>query len=1095
MSSAPSLIKPTIVQAGAGTGKTESLANRIIDLAQIVYGQKKSVPRFVATTFTERATAELRERVVSLLSQREGAQDWLTQFVQDTEDLHISTIHGTLSLILHRFGSLLGLDPEFVIVSEIDERDFLSRVLREIFSKHADLAVLLEQYSFSELIDVVRALISHQRLHGPLFQGAIGWEKILDGEAAKLMEALQALRGATLSDLSAKLAEKVTQIGSLLQPIQKAGRDHEKIRSLFLGIVGDMSKPSIKEGARGSELKPAIDFIFSLKQESWSTETYDPAINRRHEEVLDLLTSLVTRASQSLQDLKKEAGVLSFDDLEFLTLELVTKHPEVLYSIRAEWDYWFVDEFQDTSPLQKKLLFQFLKTPWNAFFVGDPQQSIYLFRGADENVFQETKAIVQKNEGILDRLKVNYRSHPDLLQFMNHLFVSMKPPMEILEAREPGRGEIRTEIHLAVGEISEDQLVLNQIREWRSLGHSFHDMAVLVRTNDKARTVARVLGAAGVPVYIHSSGGYYDRREVLDALSLLSFIEDPSDDDTFIILARSPWMGVPDRLLAQWGVSRSKKSYWEILTFDDSKLEEVPSLKVLKQAVLMAETRPLSAVFENLVERLGFLEFCLTGDASGRREANLRKLFWSLRKAEEEPGFSAANFIESAWREFSFAGEESEAASFIEPQRVNIMTIHMSKGLKFSCVVVPNCGNALRPKTNFLETAPDGRWAVRVLATDSEEKVSPLMHVSLREERFERELAESARVFYVAVTRAAERLSLISSQRLEKNSWFGSVDLDLSEGIHGEGYSVKVWTESPVISNFENISDEADIRKINLLSPLNHMATNLTVTRLVQSRFLTRDQKPDPFQVKDQKLAAVPASEPGDGFKEMGASHKETETLGLGQMTFDLGESARVSGPTKVSRRSAKSKKAFSGPTAFEFQLETQQRGQAIHSIFEEYKYNPHIGIRKLCELAKAKFPARLKIDEGLIERALQIEIPPLKNLIQNGRTEWGFMFRERGLTLEGKIDLWGVEKEDVWIVDYKSAESFTQESIEKAKEQLELYALAINRLGHPWEKIKLAVVAPLQRENARILTLSPRADILSRLQPLNVQHWNDFEY
>ena len=109
LSSGASQLKTTIVQAGAGTGKTQSLALKIIETAKVLYSQDKELPRFVATTFTERATSELRERVVSLLAHQLDAPEWLKDFVQDTENLHISTIHGTLSLFLHLLWESFGV--------------------------------------------------------------------------------------------------------------------------------------------------------------------------------------------------------------------------------------------------------------------------------------------------------------------------------------------------------------------------------------------------------------------------------------------------------------------------------------------------------------------------------------------------------------------------------------------------------------------------------------------------------------------------------------------------------------------------------------------------------------------------------------------------------------------------------------------------------------------------------------------------------------------------------------------------------------------------------------------------------------------------
>ncbi|MDZ4677991.1 MAG: UvrD-helicase domain-containing protein [Oligoflexia bacterium] len=1006
MSSTSPLIT-TIVEAGAGTGKTESLARRIIEIATYLYNQNKRVPRLVATTFTERATAELRERVVSILSKEKNPPSWLVHFVQDTEKLHISTIHGTLSLILHRFGMLLGLDPEFVILNGPEEREIVQKVLRSIISQKPEYGILLEQYSFSELISIVCDLMAHRQTYGNDFKSATGWEDIAKKDISSLKDHLKFLCTADISKLSDKLGEKISELQSLWLILDKTADDYVVVREKFLNVVGEMSKPAIRVGAKGSEFKESIDFIFELKKEKWAELSYDPEINKNHDELAKLISDLVALSINQVFEEKRTQGALSFDDLEFLTFELIEKHPQVVSSVRKEWDFWFVDEYQDTSPLQKKLLFELFRKPWNSYFVGDPQQSIYLFRGADENVFQDTKKIVKEAHGLVERLEVNYRSHPDLLKFMNMLFTSLNPPMNNLVAKGPEEGGIRTHVQFAENLATEEDLITRQVLDWQIQGHAFHEMAVLVKTNDKARLVASTLADAGIPVYIHSTGGYYDRREVLDALAVLSFIEDSSDDDAFILIARSPWIGIPDTVLARWGHERESKSFWHWLESNNLEIEKYPSLLDLRNAVEKVETWPLSVAFDEILNRLGFFEFCLIGDVSGRREANLRKLVSSLRQEERSPGFSATVFIKRAWSDLEQTNEESEAASFIEPQRVNIMTIHKSKGLKFNCVVVPYCSDPLRPKSNLLELSSDGKWAVKVLSPEAEEKVAPIMHHVLKEERYKRELAESLRVFYVAVTRAAEKLSLIAKSKVVEKSWFSKVSLfngpSISQGVQENTYSVKVWSEPLEISKAkENIKSSADI-KLKL---------------------------PESSQEKIKRLTVSEA---------LGGAY------GLPQSQEKL--------PLKA-------------------QLESQQRGLALHALFEFLKTNPDANLDELISTISQRFITSWKINSKAVQKTLEIKQPPLKELISKGFSEWPFLITEGGVILEGQIDLWGIVDEVVWVCDYKSAKNISDDALERARAQLELYALAVNRAGASWDKIKLAVIAPL---DGRAYIFEPR--------------------
>jgi ATP-dependent helicase/nuclease subunit A len=977
----------TIVQAGAGTGKTQSLAEKIISSAKIIHKENGETPRFVATTFTERATSELRERVVSLLAQEKDVPPWLSDFVQDTENLHISTIHGTLSLFLYRYGSLLGLDPEFTILKTSEEKELIGLTLRKVISSDEGYGALLDHYSFGDMIDLTRRLMPHHSLHGANLSVATGWESVFKAEIKILIGALKEISEADLSSLTPKAKITFETLQKLYGHLNSSSEDLVFCRDLLLDALDDIRKPS---GAKAKQYEVSLSIIFDEIKKNWKKDKYSSELNQRHDEVAPLFQKLVVQVASEIEKDKRERGLMSFNDLEFLSQQLVKKHPEVLQSWRNQWDFWFIDEFQDTSPLQKDILFSFFRDPWNVYFVGDPQQSIYLFRGADENVFQDTLKMVAQKGGSVERLAKNFRSDPDLMSFLNLIFSKMKNPLSLLEARDKPKGDIKAIVHTVHKSVLEEDIVLSQVNAWLKEGVSFQDMAVLVKTNSKARLIGQKLGQFGVPVYVHSSGGFYDRREILDALGLLSFLEDPSDDESFTLIARSPWIGIKDADLAVWGKVRGKLTFWEWLSQNESVKEMYPNLKVLNQALRDAEILPLSQVFSKVIDDLGFWEFCLVGDSSGRREANLRKFLWSFRKAEEQPQYSAAKFIEDAWQEILDVSEETEAATFIEPERVNIMTVHKSKGLKFKYLIVPFCGDQFRAQGAPLELAPDGRWTMRVLKTDSEEKVGPLMHEKLKEERASRELAESARVFYVAITRASEEIALIGKEDTAKDSWFGQVDIPRSEGEHMGLYNVKNWAEAPQFEKFEPILFPLK-EKINLklVEPVGqNKVRNLTVTQVVQN------QKASRFGTLQE-------------------------------------------------------------------QMDSQQRGQAFHFIFEQIKKAGLESLSVVCESATKRFLLSETIEPSIILKTFETCAIPLLEIIKKGRAEWPFVFRDGQIEMKGQIDLWGKVDDATWIIDYKSYKKFTDDNLTSALAQLEIYALAIHKIGVPWENIRVAVVAP----------------------------------
>jgi ATP-dependent helicase/nuclease subunit A len=1009
--SRPSPLVTTIVQAGAGTGKTESLATRILDVAEALFNG--APPRLVATTFTERATSELRERVILLLARRESPPLWLQDFVHNEEHLRIGTIHGTLSSILHKHGSHLGLDPEFTIADQEFERQLYIRAVKDVLKKSPEFDLILEQYSFDALVTLTRKLTSHFCTYKDRFQAALGWREVIAFGVAEIKKTFCDLEKADTAALSEKTGASVLELQTLGSKISNI-EDDLLVKDLFLETIEQIKKPAIQEGKRGSELKPLLNTLYDYR-DLWAKDTYLSEINRRFDEVSPLIQELVKKVFLEVQKHMTEAGMLSFDDLEFLTLELVTEFHDVAEIIRQEYDFWFVDEYQDTSPLQRNIIFKLLRKENNAYFVGDPQQSIYLFRGADENVFSETKDLIEKAHGRVEFLSKNFRSHPDLLIFLNHIFSRLKKPVSSLEAKGPTEGTIRAEILIGSESCNEDILVTKQCFKYLRDGHALHEIAILVRTNDKARAIAQTLSRYQIPVYIHSTGGFYDRREVIDALGILSFLENPSDDALFLLIARSPWLEIRDEDILLWAKNRQKDTFWDYIVSNHI-FENFGELNKIYSAMRELMNSSLSPVFERLIDDLGFFEYCLVGDASGRREANLRKFLWKLREEERKPNFLASEFIDAAWRDAESIGEESEAASFIEPQRVNILTIHKSKGLKFNCVIVPFCGEPARPKHQSIELAPDGRFAVSVLALDSEETVSPIALAQLREERQKRESDEEARVFYVAITRAAEMLCLTAIQKknvkkgafISEGSWLGQTSLDLAVGKH-EGYDVHHFEQDPVIEPRlvnESETNEEIINRIQLPLSKNPISdSQFTVSQAIKLLTKGREKKVSAKQFASQLF----------------------------------------------------------------FQLEAQQRGQAMHFIFEELKKDLKQNISALCKSASKKFNVKQAIDVQIISSALGLKSPPLEKIIALGFVEWPFEFREGSRIFEGQIDLWGKVDNSVWVIDYKSAKKLDETAIDTAIRQLELYALAISKTGVSWDQLKLAIVSPYEGSSHEI--------------------------
>ncbi|MEK6555400.1 MAG: 3'-5' exonuclease, partial [Bdellovibrionota bacterium] len=479
---------------------------------------------------------------------------------------------------------------------------------------------------------------------------------------------------------------------------------------------------------------------------------------------------------------------------------------QVAAGFATDWDYVLTDEYQDTSPLQVEILDQlFANVP--QYFVGDPQQSIYLFRGARSEVFLKKQNEIVEGEGAFDSLQKNYRSTPELLEFINDQVGVLGDDFAPMEPKAPAQD--KKAIVATLAPVSKDELepyapIARYIaRHMRS--HRFDDFAILTRKNKETIEISRYLESKGIPTQVHAASGFFQTREVIDAISILRFIVLPYDTENLIMLLRSPWFKVQDAVLAEWAEPTKKGELnWDLVLSMGG--DEIGVQKLRK----LIDASYSSGVFLAWVDSLsecGILDSSVHYDPTGRRESNIWKLVSLVREAQRQSGFSFTQFLDKVSLGVQqFDDEEGEAIAVIEPNRVNIMTVHKAKGLKFNQVIIPNMHK--RPRTIlenrvqkslvvFDEDAK--KWGVQ-LPLGEENKKEDLIPCLAHLERFaQRELAESKRLYYVAITRAVESCFFTWVGQPARDSWAEFLPgVSMSEsGVHEQSkYSIEVLVES-----------------------------------------------------------------------------------------------------------------------------------------------------------------------------------------------------------------------------------------------------------------------------------------------------------
>jgi DNA helicase-2/ATP-dependent DNA helicase PcrA len=470
---------------------------------------------------------------------------------------------------------------------------------------------------------------------------------------------------------------------------------------------------------------------------------------------------------QAYEDQCQREGVVDFAELMLRTYEIMRDHPEVREHYQRRFKHILVDEFQDTNRLQYMWLKMFAGNPAltgnSVFAVGDDDQSIYAFRGAQvsnmadfEREFRVAKVV---------KLEQNYRSHGHILDAANTLIAQNSQRLGKNLRTDEGLGEpIR--IFEAASDYAEAQWVVDEARQFKREGQPLHEVAVLYRSNAQSRVIESALFNAGVPYKVYGGLRFFERAEVKHALAYLRLIENPNDDTSFLRVVNFPTRGIGARSveLVQDAARTSGRSLTQSVTAIPGKTgANLQGFVALVDAMREA-TRGLTLrqIIEHVLETSGLREFYRNEKEGQDRLENLDEL---VNAAEafvtqegfgkdavalpvDEPAGTIAVGLPAAVASVDML-PDAETGEIISPllaflthasleagdnqaqageDAVQLMTIHASKGLEFNNVFLTGLEEGLFPHENS--------------ATSTE---------GLEEER---------RLMYVAITRARRRLHI-----------------------------------------------------------------------------------------------------------------------------------------------------------------------------------------------------------------------------------------------------------------------------------------------------------------------------------------------
>ncbi|MFL6595093.1 MAG: ATP-dependent helicase [Chthoniobacterales bacterium] len=461
--------------------------------------------------------------------------------------------------------------------------------------------------------------------------------------------------------------------------------------------LGLIKKIITRTAARDEKLDPNVAkaSISKAKNNGWAPPTDEQT----------LVGAVFARYTNEL----KTANAVDFDDLLLLTVKLLNEHPEVRKRWREKFRYIMVDEFQDTNKLQLELVTLLADANRNVAVVGDDDQSIYAWRGAEVSNILEFEAHFPNPKVV--RLEQNYRSTNSILGAANSLIKNnpRRRPKRLWSAS--GDGE-KVRIIEAPHDKAEAQFVVEEIqRRHLDGGDAWESFAVLFRMNAQSRVLEENLRRLQIPYRIVGGKSFFDRREVKDVLAYMSVLVNPDDDASLLRIINTPARGISastvERALHE-SVQR-KTSLWAALQSKEflelASTRTATSIKAFVELIGGYETKitqPLSdpaSLVSQLVVEVGYDEelrrTCKSGEEADARAGNIRDIIRDLGDFTKRSNKGLLGFLDEVTLDQE---REEEKEDDIEKKRgVTLITMHSAKGLEFRHVYLIGLEEGLLP--------------------------------------------------------------------------------------------------------------------------------------------------------------------------------------------------------------------------------------------------------------------------------------------------------------------------------------------------------------------------------------------------------------
>ena len=862
-----------LVSASAGSGKTFVMAERILD--QLARGVE--ISQLFISTFTVKAATELKERLEKKISQQIQETDdldlkqHLGRQLADLPNAAIGTMDSFTQKFLGKHGYLIDIAPNFRILQNESEQLLLkNEVFHQVFEEHYQgenkekFSSLVKNFAgrgkderglrqqVYKIYDFLQSTSSPQKWLNESFLK--GFEEAdFANEKDKLTEQIKQALWDLESffryhlDNDAKEFPKAAYLEAVQDVLDEIGslnhesdsQTYQKVLSRVVAISKEKNGRALANSSRKADLKPLADAYNEERKSQFAKlgQLADQITildyqERFHEDTWELAKTFQNFMSdfvEAYRERKRQENAFEFADISHYTIEILENFPQIREAYQERFHEVMVDEYQDTNHIQERML-ELLSNGQNRFMVGDIKQSIYRFRQADPQIFNEKFQSYAHNpkEGKLILLKENFRSSSEVLSATNDVFgrlmdqevgeinydsmhqlvfanTKLTPNLdnkaEFLLYDKDDSGQEEEESQAETKLTGEMRLVIKEILKLhQEKGVAFKEIALLTSSRSRNDQILLALSEYGIPVKTDGEqNNYLQSLEVQVMLDTLRVIHNPLQDYALVALMKSPMFGFDEDELARLSLQKAEDKVQENLfeklinaqkqaarqkelihTALAEKLNQF--MDILDSWRLYAKTHSLYDLIWKIYNDRFYYDYVGALPNGPARQANLYALALRADQFEKSNFKGLSRFIRMIDQVLEAQHDLASVAVAPPKDAVELMTIHKSKGLEFPYVFILNMDQDFNKQdsTSDVILSRQNGLGVKYIAkveTGAVEahypKTIKLSIPSLTYTQNEKELqlasySEQMRLLYVAMTRAEKKLYLVGKGSREK---------------------------------------------------------------------------------------------------------------------------------------------------------------------------------------------------------------------------------------------------------------------------------------------------------------------------------------